>query len=154
MSLESKYQRLFDKASSPKTLDIGRSTIYAFDRYCKHCGQGLIQPKRFDRRTLKALFKKSFCSDKCKKLGKREESTFPISANGSPPGVKKEHIVEEMAFIAIELQKRDKVSHPVLKLIQRARQNYRLLSEQLAFLEAWTGEKWYESKFYYWVSKI
>jgi hypothetical protein len=154
MDLETKYQMLFERAASPKSLDVGRATIFSFEKYCKHCGKGMQRPARFDRRLVKALWSKSFCRDECKDLGKRDEIESSMTVKGGAPSHKNEHTVEEMAFIALELKKRDNVAHPVVKLILKAKASYRLLSEQLGFLERYTGEKWNAGKFYYWAGKI
>jgi hypothetical protein len=154
MDLDLKYQRLWEKSASPKSLDVGRATIFSFEKYCKHCAQGMFKPPRHELRARKALWSKGFCGEKCKALGKRDPLLSSVTVKAGAPNHKNEHTVEEMAFISLELQKRDKVAHPAVKLVLRAIASFRLLSERLAFLESFTGEGWTSSKFYYWAGKI
>lgn len=154
MSLQVKYQRLSERATSAKSIDYGRATIYVFDKHCRHCGKGLIKPRSNDRRTIRALWKQSYCAKICEDQGKRIFSDHSVTVKSGTPSHKQEFTVEELAFLGLELKRQDDARQPLLRLIHRAENLFSLLSEKLRFLEIQTGESWEASRFYYWLAKI
>jgi hypothetical protein len=152
MDIKTRYEKLFESVSSPKSLDCGRGTIYLFVKYCKQCGTGLKQAQRHDRREVKALFRKSFCSQECKTKGVRFESTFPSNPKSEyAPSKTNTKLIEEMAFAALEVERQRRRSHGFVDIVMRANEEFKLLSEKLSFLESVTGVAWNSSKFYYWL---
>lgn len=150
-NLKLKYERLAAKVfSSP--FDYERGTIFVFDKYCKHCGEGLTKPAQWDHREDKALWRKSFCSDECLEFGARHFERLSIKP--STINHKTDYPIEEMAFIALEIQKEEAKEAPLMRLIRKANETFNLLSEKLRFLEIETDEKWYASKWFYWMNKM
>jgi len=150
-NLRYKYERLFAKATH-SSFDYERGTIYVFKKYCRACGEGLTRPNMWDPREEKALWKKSFCCDECKQNGVRDLPTIKIKPSDSQ--YRDNYPLEEMAFVALEIQKEEEKIPPLLRLIAKADQGFNLLSEKLRFLEVETSDKWYPSKFFYWLGKI
>lgn len=147
MDLRDKYEKLFLKASSPKSANFSQSTVYSFDKHCKHCRQGLKKPKFHDRRIKKKLYKSGYCSEECKAKGVAQEISVGASHNNTFTS-KSHEIVEEMAFTALEIQKQEAKLMPIQKLVLHADRSFKLLSEKLRWLEVTTGEKFYSAKFY------
>lgn len=152
ISLKNQYLKLFDKAQG-KALDPTRGTIYTFEKYCLCCGQGMQRPAQWDKKTKKKLFRVSFCTDICKDKGERFTGSFAVKAGSSDVGRRDVYPVEELAFVAVELKREQEAMNPIKRLVYMARQNFNLLSESLSFLEAETGDRWSESKMYYWYNK-
>jgi len=154
VQLKRRYELLFERVSSPKSLDVGRSTIYSFERYCKNCNKGLIRPERHHKKEARGLFSKSYCSIKCKQKGKRKESTFPlkIKEEYATSKVSIENI-EEMAFCSLLSTSYDNQKNQISRFVRIANKQFQLLSEKLSYLERKTGQRWYCSKFYYWLKK-
>lgn len=146
-SARERYERLFERVSSPKSSDVGRSTIYQFAKFCKCCGTGIKKPAQWDRRAIKALFKKSFCTPECLGKGKAIGSGYGQNPSDSAP-FRKQFLIEEMAFAAIEVMREEEYLPPVLKHVLYADANFGYLSEKLAYLEHSTSQKWNQSRFY------
>lgn len=152
LSLKSRYLRLAEKAQG-KALDHSKGMIFTFLKYCRCCGKGLVKPNPWDRRTARRLFRLSFCTDPCLEHGERPQATFPAKVKPEKSSYRNEYALEEMAFVALEMKRELEAMSPMKQLVHRARESFRLLSEQLSFLEMETGENWYPAKLYYWVGK-
>lgn len=150
-NIQHKYEKLALKATS-SAFDYERGTIYSFLKYCKACGEGLNKPPPYARKTDRSLWKKSFCCEECKENGKRVGQQ--IKLKGTYFNFKKDYPVEEMAFLAIDIERAEKQLPPTLQIVLKADRLFNLLSEKLRFLEIETGETWYESKWYYWINQI
>ena len=151
---KTRYERLFEKASSPKSVDCGRGTIYVFPKHCKACGQGMKALPSHARREDKKMFKRGFCSPDCKAAG--SNPAFLATRVVTDHVISKTIVetMEEMAFAALEVQREGESTQNWLKnLVSFADRKFSLLSEKLSFLESKTGGKWYETKFYYWIGK-
>ncbi len=154
MSLIDKYQLLFEKCISPKALDCSRGTYYTFEKYCRHCLAGLKKTARHDPRPEKALYKKSYCSNKCKNLGPVDDSTFKRSVKQSASPAASPMALDDMASLSIAIERMESRLPKFVKLVLQAEFSYRLISEKLSFLEMQTNVRWDESKFYYWARKL
>jgi hypothetical protein len=153
MSLLEKYYMLHEKCASPKTSDCSRSTIYYFDKFCKHCNGGMKRPEKHERRILKQLWKAGFCSRDCVLNGKRQWKTFSPSASDSHVVNKQNPDLENMVGLSMVIDKKIEQMHPTAKIVKQADIRFNMLSEKLSFLEDVTGQKWYSSKFYFWLEK-
>lgn len=149
--LRYKYERLSEKINA-SAIDYERGTAFVFPKYCKACGEGLVKPHQWDPRLQKGLFKRSFCSQECKDEGPRKGPIMKV--NPSHTVYRKDYPVEEMAFIGMQIEKLEQKEAPIVKLIKKACTEFKLISEKLRFLELETGERWYPSRFYFWLSKI
>lgn len=149
-NLKFKYEKLAAKVMS-SSFDYERGTIYVFQKYCKHCGSGLIKPHSWDPKEDKKLWKKSFCSDECQEIGPRFFQA--ISVKPSETYHRRDYPIEEMAFIALEIQKEEKNEIPLIALVRKTNEAFKLLSEKMRFMEIETQEKWYPSKWFYWLSR-
>ena len=151
MEYKDRHKKLFEKASSPSSADIFSGTAYIFPKYCKNCFKGMVEPSKKARKH--KLFGSGFCSNKCKSCGPRIKSSFPVKVKDT--FVKSNRLVEiteEMAFIALKIKREETGSFVLKRLVKKANLMFFLLSEKLAFLEKETNEKWYASKFYYWIN--
>ena len=155
MDAKTRYERLFEKASSPRSVDCGRGTIYLFPKHCKSCGQGMKRPASHERRLIKFLFKKSFCSSDCMAAGPNPNLQFkPSVSSDTSTSMSVVETMEEMAFAALEVKRSEESKQTWFGNLARiADKTFTLLSEKLSFLERKTNQRWYESKFYYWVKK-
>ena len=153
MYSEERYNKLFDAASSPKSIDCGRGTIYLFPKFCKACGAGIKRVNRWDRREKKTLYRKGYCGEKCRESGPREETTFiPIAKTPHAPSRAIVETMEDMAFAALELQRKNS-EMSMSSIVKSVDESFHFLSEKLAYLESCTGMAWGKSKFYYWLGK-
>lgn len=146
MNLRQRYEMLYSKAASPKSVDFGRPAIFRFEKYCKHCNSGLGKPKREDRRTAKALFRKGFCSSHCFAKGAVCSSQALVSGDHSVRS--KNHVVEEFAFISKEIERQESSNAPIVNMALYADRTFRLLSEKMRWMEIQTGQAYYPNKFY------
>lgn len=152
MNPKAKYQRLAHRLLS-SSVDYGRQTIYLFQKYCKRCGEGLQKLAPGNIHLKKTLWRKSFCSEECLEEGARKFHTFPITVKPNHPNNKKESVIEEMAFLAVEMKREEEQEAPISKLI-RETFGFKFLSEKLRFLEVMTGELWMPSRYYFWLNKL
>lgn len=150
MTLRERYELLLSKTASPKSVDFGRPAIYRFDKFCKRCNTGMHKPRREDRRILKALFRKGFCSSICFEKGALNKTTpSPIGNQQTDHSVRtKNHIVEELAFVSLDIEKQESKLSPLVNMALFAERTFRLLSEKLRWMEVQTGQYFYPNKFY------
>lgn len=150
--LKRRYLRLREKALG-KALNPAHGAIFQFPKFCRACGTGMTTPSAWDKRAIKKLFKSGYHSEKCREKGETFVGTFPMKAPGSEPTSTGTYAVEEMAFVSLEIKREEEKMNPMKLLVYRARQAFRLLSEQLAYLECETGESWNSAKCRYWMGK-
>lgn len=146
--IKEKYEYLYLKAISPKSVDCARGTIYRYEKNCKACNAGIAKPERHDKRDKKYLFKKGFCSLRCLKIGANQKSTFEKLSTSESFAPSKQFIVEDLAFASLELQRQNNRMSEIQRMVSIADRTFNLISEKLAWLEKHTGEMWYPVKFY------
>lgn len=152
-----KYQLLYEQVTSPQSVEHGRETIYYFEKYCRHCGEGLIEPGCNVKKIKVLLWNRGYCSPKCRELGPRKNVQGNCRAGlGERLSFQPARVspVEEMAFIALRIKREDETESKMQHLIRTALNSFRLISEKLRFLEIETGDRWYKSKWYYWLDRL
>lgn len=153
MNLRERLERLYSKAAFPKSVDFYRPAMYRFDKYCKCCHSGMKKPAQHERRELKSLFRKGYCSKQCQIVG-----PVPLKQGANLCGdhakARSENVIEEYAFLSVELSKRESNLKPIQNLLMYAERTFTLMSEKLRFMEVQTGEKWYPNKLYRTLEKI
>jgi len=168
LSLYEKYQMLVNQCTSPKSSDCIRSTIYRFDKWCKCCNAGMAKPVSHEKKSIKSLFRKGFCSERCSKSNVKKINIGSICSGKHEGFVSSfsrtshddQHIkpdptkIEDMVSLSIAVDRMDKKMPPFAKLIRQAEFEFNLLSEKLSFLEMSTGDTWGSSKYYFWLNKI
>lgn len=148
------YQMLFRRCSSPRVSDCTRVTIYTFEKNCKACGAGMMKPERHHPRVKKALFKSSYCSDKCKVEGPRRGHMVAKSVKPTVSNQKSTVSLDDLVTASKALEEFEKRVPPFARAIKVVDERYKLLSEKLSFMEFITGERWTKSKFYFWKNRI
>ena len=157
------------KAISPKSVNPANGAIYLFKKYCKSCNKGLTDPPRSLGKEQRKLYKNSFCSVKCKENGgilkigsvTRErytsyQSTFNKNINPKhQPSKLYVELLEELGFSSLQEKKTqtDKTKF-ILLHVKYCHERFKKLSEKLSYLESKTNQRWYNSKFYFWLNKI
>ena len=156
MDAQKRFEMLFEIASSTRSIDVGRSTIYTFPKYCRSCNAGMTQPKQHERREIKKLFMHSFCSVACQVSGPIANlSTFPAKAKEThEPSKNSVKVMEEMAFASIEAECEKRSPHGIMRMVAFCEKSFRYVAEKLKYMSDMTGERWYSSKYYYWAGKV
>lgn len=149
-----RYERLREKASSPKSVNHGRAAIYSFEKYCKCCKGGMKKPKPFDRVWVRWLFRRGYCSDECADSGGKRGASTGVKGSTKIIRQPKTYDVERMAFDAVHIEKMLRRLTDEQRMIFHADNKYRLLSEKLRFLEINTKRAWSASTFYYKLNRI
>jgi hypothetical protein len=154
MNIREKYTLLFEKATSPRSVDLGQPFTFQFDRHCKQCRAGLGLPLPQMRREYKLILKRGYCSEHCSDLGRNKSKTV-VSASSSQHGRKQDmHIIEQAALCALIVHRSEKKLTHMQKLVLAAERSCRMLSAKLRFLEVHSGEKFYPNKYYRLVDSV
>ena len=150
MSLWERYLMLFSKASSPRSSDCSRGTIYTFEKWCRNCGAGMSKPQRHEQRERKKLYKSSFCSVNCQERGKREVTQRNIKVQYTfRPNIS----LDDMVMVSKALDEQEAKMPPFVRILKEVDATYNMLSEKLSAMELLTDERWYQSKYFYWLGK-
>lgn len=153
MDVLKKYEILRDRVSSPKSINPFKTTIFSFQRYCRHCNTGMFRPRPHQGKKAYLLFRSGYCSNKCREFGPREiKNTIKIKETRSP-STTLTHQTEEMALLSLKVARELTTTKMLVKIVREAHRMFRLLSEKLSYVESMTGRKWYPSKFYFWLNK-
>lgn len=153
LSLWERYLMLFNIASSPRSSNFTKSTIYYFEKWCKCCGKGMSQPARHETRNNRALYKRGFCSIHCSEKGVRERTVFSRATTHGGFKSKNGRDIDDMVMISKSLDEQESKLPPFIRTIKEVDATYNMLSEKLSAMELFTGEKWHQSKFYYWIGR-
>lgn len=151
--LRRKYEKMASKINA-SSADLGRKTIYRFDKYCRHCGAGLLKigVGPHYRKLPLLLWDKSYCSWECEEKGPNRNKRFIVIKESKNRN--KENLIEDLAFVSLEILKEEALLSPVLKSIKHAEENYNSLMGKMHYMEFKTGAKWGKSKYYYWLNKL
>lgn len=149
-----RYERLREKASSPKSVNHGRAAIYTFEKYCRRCRAGMKKPKPFDRVWIRWLYRRGYCSDECEDMRNRVGASSGVKGSTKIVRQPKVYDVERMAFEGLKIEKLMARLNDEQKLVFQADNKFRLLSEKLRFLEIATKRAWSHSTFYYKLNRI
>lgn len=166
LSLLEKYHMFFSQCTSPRSSDFTRTTIYHFDRWCRCCGAGMVQPARHEQRAKKMLWSGGVCSALCfnneskkVKIGNLwkenagAESSFSRTVSDSQSFKFNSDKMDAMIELSICVDAEESRTAPFQKLVKYADMKFKMLSEKLSFMEVETGENWSSSKFYFWLHK-
>jgi|TARA_Y100000310_G_C20693769_1_gene824081 hypothetical protein len=144
---------MMERASFPRSKDVSRVTAYLFPKYCKRCNAGIKKPALHERKTIRAIFKKGYCSDSCKIKGPRING-HQVSTSKQEHGTRENKALISMLDLAVEIKKLDNKKGPFATIISEVDAKYNMVSEKLSALELITGEKWSPGRLYFWLRKI
>lgn len=144
LDLKERHRRLVEKASSPRSIDVGRGAIFVFAKHCKCCGAGMIEPGPYEKKAYLKLYRRGFCSDRCFRIGPRPRGTQKTKHHKVFRNTI--HIMELAAWIGARLRRAD-LDHAE-KLAYFANHQFNLLSEKLSWMEKQTGKRFFANTFY------
>lgn len=151
--LKRRYAKLVQKIISSNA-NLGVSTIYHFQKWCKYCGAGLKDPRTKHRvtesRLRRTLWRTSYCSEECKEMG--PDKTQRMRARPTRPR-RASFVAEDMALLAMEIKRAMQNINSVGDMVQDIDTRFATLAEKLSFLEMVTGVPWGKSKFYYYMGR-
>lgn len=148
--LLTRYKRLIEQATSPRSVDYGRQGIFLYAKNCKHCGAGLKEPVEYAPREVVRLYKRGYCRIECEQAGPAIGAKMSA---GSSASIKMTiSLVEQAAFLLLRIR-RAQLSHE-MRLVYFADGQFRLLSEKLSWLERITKRKWQATQFYRVLRKV